>query len=138
MLGFVVPLTIVTLGVTMLRRRRALSVGTPLLSSAADGGMGLASCHLHGAASGRAGRRGGHVVVAAAADGWCARWIPALGISLAWRIDGLAVLMLMITAVGGAVFVYAGGGCFAKPPGAAAAVRAAHAVHGGDDRLRHC
>lgn len=37
-------------------------------------------------------------------------WIPALGISLAWRIDGLAVLMLlMITGVGSAVFVYAGG-----------------------------
>jgi multicomponent Na+:H+ antiporter subunit A len=37
-------------------------------------------------------------------------WVPALGISLAWRVDGLAALMLlMITGVGGAVFVYAGG-----------------------------
>ena len=37
-------------------------------------------------------------------------WVPALGISLAWRIDGLAALMLlMITGVGSAVFVYAGG-----------------------------
>ena len=44
-------------------------------------------------------------------------WIPALGISLAWRIDGLAVLMLlMITGVGSAVFVYAGG-YFASHPG---------------------
>jgi multicomponent Na+:H+ antiporter subunit A len=37
-------------------------------------------------------------------------WVPALGIRLAWRIDGLAALMLMmITGVGAAVFVYAGG-----------------------------
>ena len=37
-------------------------------------------------------------------------WVPALGIALAWRIDGLAALMLlMITGVGSAVFVYAGG-----------------------------
>jgi multicomponent Na+:H+ antiporter subunit A len=37
-------------------------------------------------------------------------WVPALGITLAWRIDGLAALMLlMITGVGTAVFVYAGG-----------------------------
>ncbi|MFN2375345.1 MAG: hydrogen gas-evolving membrane-bound hydrogenase subunit E [Candidatus Binatia bacterium] len=36
-------------------------------------------------------------------------WIPALGVDLAWRIDGLSVLMLlMITGVGSAVFVYAG------------------------------
>lgn len=35
---------------------------------------------------------------------------PALGIALAWRIDGLAALMLlMITGVGSAVFIYAGG-----------------------------
>ena len=37
-------------------------------------------------------------------------WIPDLGIDLAWRIDGLSALMLlMITGVGSAVFVYAGG-----------------------------
>ena len=49
--------------------------------------------------------------------GGALEWIPALGISLAWRIDGLAVLMLlMITAVGSAVFVYAGG-YFASHPG---------------------
>ena len=37
-------------------------------------------------------------------------WIPALGVRLAWRIDGLAaVMLLMITGVGTAVFVYAGG-----------------------------
>ncbi|ODV13469.1 MAG: hypothetical protein ABT20_02045 [Rubrivivax sp. SCN 70-15] len=37
-------------------------------------------------------------------------WVPALGIALAWRIDGLAALMLlMITGVGSAVFVYAAG-----------------------------
>ncbi|MCW5633257.1 MAG: DUF4040 domain-containing protein [Rubrivivax sp.] len=37
-------------------------------------------------------------------------WVPALGIRLAWHIDGLAALMLvMITGVGAAVFVYAGG-----------------------------
>jgi multicomponent Na+:H+ antiporter subunit A len=37
-------------------------------------------------------------------------WVPALGISLAWRVDGLAALMLlMISGVGSAVFVYAGG-----------------------------
>ena len=37
-------------------------------------------------------------------------WIPALGIDLAFRIDGLSALMLlMITGVGTAVFVYAGG-----------------------------
>ncbi|WP_375184091.1 hydrogen gas-evolving membrane-bound hydrogenase subunit E [Aquabacterium sp.] len=37
-------------------------------------------------------------------------WVPALGIRLAWRIDGLAALMLlMVTGVGTAVFVYAGG-----------------------------
>lgn len=37
-------------------------------------------------------------------------WIPGLQIRLAWRIDGLAALMLlMITGVGSAVFVYAGG-----------------------------
>ena len=37
-------------------------------------------------------------------------WVPALGIDLAFRIDGLSALMLvMITGVGTAVFVYAGG-----------------------------
>ena len=37
-------------------------------------------------------------------------WIPALDIDLAFHIDGLAVLMLlMITGVGTAVFIYAGG-----------------------------
>ncbi len=37
-------------------------------------------------------------------------WIPALDIELAFRIDGLSALMLlMITGVGVAVFVYAGG-----------------------------
>jgi multicomponent Na+:H+ antiporter subunit A len=37
-------------------------------------------------------------------------WIPALGIDLAFHIDGLSALMLlMISGVGTAVFVYAGG-----------------------------
>ena len=37
-------------------------------------------------------------------------WAPALGVELALRIDGLSALMLlMITGVGTAVFVYAGG-----------------------------
>jgi multicomponent Na+:H+ antiporter subunit A len=37
-------------------------------------------------------------------------WVPALGIDLSFHIDGLSALMLlMITAVGTAVFVYAGG-----------------------------
>lgn len=37
-------------------------------------------------------------------------WVPALDIALAWRVDGLSALMLlMITGVGTAVFVYAGG-----------------------------
>ncbi len=37
-------------------------------------------------------------------------WVPALGIDLAFRVDGLSALMLlMITGVGTAVFVYAGG-----------------------------
>lgn len=37
-------------------------------------------------------------------------WVPSLGIDFAWRIDGLSALMLlMITGVGVAVFVYAGG-----------------------------
>ncbi len=37
-------------------------------------------------------------------------WVPALGIDLAFHIDGLSALMLlMITGVGTAVFVYAGG-----------------------------
>lgn len=39
-----------------------------------------------------------------------ADWVPALGVRLAWRVDGLAmVMLLMITGVGSAVFVYAGG-----------------------------
>jgi multicomponent Na+:H+ antiporter subunit A len=37
-------------------------------------------------------------------------WVPALDVALAWRVDGLSALMLlMITGVGTAVFVYAGG-----------------------------
>ena len=37
-------------------------------------------------------------------------WVPALGVDLAWRLDGLSALMLlMITGIGTAVFVYAGG-----------------------------
>ncbi len=37
-------------------------------------------------------------------------WVPALGIDLAFHIDGLSALMLlMISAVGTAVFLYAGG-----------------------------
>ena len=37
-------------------------------------------------------------------------WVPALGVSLDFRVDGLSLLMLlMITGVGTAVFVYAGG-----------------------------
>jgi len=37
-------------------------------------------------------------------------WVPGLGIELAFRVDGLAALMLlMITGVGSAVFVYTGG-----------------------------
>ncbi len=41
---------------------------------------------------------------------WRADWIPALGVEFALHVDGLAALMLlMITGVGTAVFVYAGG-----------------------------
>jgi multicomponent Na+:H+ antiporter subunit A len=41
---------------------------------------------------------------------WSAPWVPALGIEASFRVDGLSVLMLlMITGVGTAVFVYAGG-----------------------------
>lgn len=37
-------------------------------------------------------------------------WIPSLGIDLAWRIDGLsAMMLLMITGIGTGVFIYAGG-----------------------------
>jgi multicomponent Na+:H+ antiporter subunit A len=37
-------------------------------------------------------------------------WVPAIGMPFAWRIDGLTALMLlMITGIGTAVFVYAGG-----------------------------
>jgi len=43
-------------------------------------------------------------------------WIPALGIELAFRIDGLSALMLlMVTGVGAAVFVYAGGYLHGSP-----------------------
>jgi len=36
-------------------------------------------------------------------------WVPALDIAFAWRIDGLSVLLLvLITGIGSAVFVYAG------------------------------
>jgi multicomponent Na+:H+ antiporter subunit A len=39
-----------------------------------------------------------------------AAWVPGLGVQWAWRIDGLSALMLlMITGVGSAVFCYAGG-----------------------------
>ena len=41
---------------------------------------------------------------------WVISWVPALGVDLAFYLDGLSVLMLlMITGVGTAVFVYAGG-----------------------------
>ena len=41
---------------------------------------------------------------------WRVDWVPALGIEAAFRVDGLSVLMLlMITGVGTAVFIYAGG-----------------------------
>jgi len=41
---------------------------------------------------------------------WSWSWVPALGVSLDFRVDGLSLLMLlMITGVGTAVFVYAGG-----------------------------
>jgi multicomponent Na+:H+ antiporter subunit A len=41
---------------------------------------------------------------------WTLSWVPALGVSLDFRVDGLSLLMLlMITGVGTAVFVYAGG-----------------------------
>ncbi len=41
---------------------------------------------------------------------WQRAWIPALDVHLAVRVDGLSALMLlMITGVGTAVFVYAGG-----------------------------
>jgi len=41
---------------------------------------------------------------------WTLAWVPALGVDLAFQIDGLSILMLlMITGVGTAVFVYAGG-----------------------------
>ena len=43
-------------------------------------------------------------------------WVPALGIDLAFHIDGLSALMLlMITGVGTAVFVYAGGYMAGQP-----------------------
>jgi multicomponent Na+:H+ antiporter subunit A len=41
---------------------------------------------------------------------WQVDWVPALGVQLAFHVDGLSALMLlMITGVGTAVFVYAGG-----------------------------
>lgn len=41
---------------------------------------------------------------------WSWSWVPALGVNLDFRLDGLSMLMLlMITGVGTAVFVYAGG-----------------------------
>ncbi len=41
---------------------------------------------------------------------WHAAWVPSLGVDWSFRVDGLSVLMLlMITGVGSAVFVYAGG-----------------------------
>jgi len=41
---------------------------------------------------------------------WERDWVPALGLKIAFAIDGLSALMLlMITGVGTAVFVYAGG-----------------------------
>jgi multicomponent Na+:H+ antiporter subunit A len=47
---------------------------------------------------------------------WSWPWVPALGIDLAFQIDGLAALMLlMITGVGLAVFVYAGGYMAGQP-----------------------
>jgi multicomponent Na+:H+ antiporter subunit A len=43
-------------------------------------------------------------------------WVPALGVEYAWRIDGLTALMLlMITGIGVAVFVYAGGYLAGEP-----------------------
>jgi multicomponent Na+:H+ antiporter subunit A len=37
-------------------------------------------------------------------------WVPSLGVTLAWRIDGLSALMLLlVTGIGAAVFIYAGG-----------------------------
>ncbi len=43
-------------------------------------------------------------------------WVPALGIDLAFNVDGLSALMLlMITGVGTAVFVYAGGYMAGQP-----------------------
>jgi multicomponent Na+:H+ antiporter subunit A len=41
---------------------------------------------------------------------WSHAWVPALGLDLAFRVDGLSALMLlMVAGVGTAVFVYAGG-----------------------------
>ena len=41
---------------------------------------------------------------------WSTPWVPSLGIDLAWRLDGLALLMLLLVGgVGIAVFVYAAG-----------------------------
>jgi multicomponent Na+:H+ antiporter subunit A len=41
---------------------------------------------------------------------WAAAWVPALGVEFSFYVDGLSALMLlMITGVGSAVFVYAGG-----------------------------
>lgn len=63
-------------------------------------------------------------------------WIPALGIRFAWRIDGLAALMLlMITGVGSAVFVHAGG-YLTGHPGQRRLYVLLSAFMLGDDRLR--
>ncbi|WP_291067064.1 hydrogen gas-evolving membrane-bound hydrogenase subunit E [Hydrogenophaga sp.] len=41
---------------------------------------------------------------------WHQEWVPALGVDWSFRVDGLSMLMLlMITGIGTAVFVYAGG-----------------------------
>ncbi|MBI1304489.1 MAG: DUF4040 domain-containing protein [Phycisphaera sp.] len=41
---------------------------------------------------------------------WRTPWVPSLGIDLAFRLDGLSALMLLlITGVGTGVFIYAGG-----------------------------
>ncbi|WP_291010132.1 hydrogen gas-evolving membrane-bound hydrogenase subunit E [Hydrogenophaga sp.] len=41
---------------------------------------------------------------------WSMAWVPALGVEFSFYVDGLSALMLlMITGVGSAVFVYAGG-----------------------------
>jgi len=76
-------------------------VGTPLLSSAADGGMGLASRAAFSALPLAAlGVVVGMLLWLQLPTGGALEWIPALGISLAWRIDGLAVLLLALAIFG--------------------------------------